>query len=240
MSGHFMSFEATASLRRDAEAFISHIQKGDSAPQNALLQRVLDAFITQCLDTYCVTPVEVVGLSPIGRKIVITAVATVRKTAQLVVGRIIRKLSNRDMQPLAEYMDEVMVRDRCNPAGIAWVAFPLDGALVEQFRAMQRQAHSSVAPQDSIILVKPFQVIADEAISYLFQEPVDMLRLGPVLSRMAQLGIDSTRTVIAGMINRTFSTMEPSQVAATLDYFCGLIGDGHSAAYIERGALELA
>ncbi len=41
---HFMWFEASASLRQNAETFIQNIHKGERAPQNGLLQRVLDEF----------------------------------------------------------------------------------------------------------------------------------------------------------------------------------------------------
>ena len=241
MSGHTMSFVATASLRRDAETFISNIQRGEKSPQNALLQRVLDAFIAQCLDTYFVRPAELVGLNPVGRKIVVTAVATIRKTVQMVVGRIVRKLSNREMQPLADYIDSVMLRDRRNHSSLALIAFPLDEPVVEQFFAMQRQAHAPDADRNSnASLVTPFQTIASEAITYYFQEPVEMLRLGPVLRKMSQLGVDTTRSVVSGVIARIFSTMTPQQVAATLDYFCGLISEGAPDLAPVADMLELA
>lgn len=223
MSGHYMSFAATATLRLDAETFISNIHSGDKLPQTRLLQRVLDGFINQCLHCFFMAPMEVVGLSPIGRRIMVTAVATIRKTVQLVMSRIIRKLSNRDMQPLAQFIDELMLRDPGDPDGLAFIAFPLDEKLGCEFHRLRQRAHQDPCDQVVPELVASFQSMADTAISRLFSEPLATLKLGPVVGKMTQLGIDSTRSVTGTMIRRIFSTMNQQQVAATLDYFCAMI-----------------
>ena len=224
MSGHYMSFEATASLRHDAETFIANIHKGVAASQSLLVQRVLDAFVNQCVETYFIAPADVAGLSPMSRKILVTAIATIRKTVQMVVGRIVRKLSNREMQPLAQFMDEIMFRDHSNPDGLAFIAFPLDAQLADRFRRMQ-QASRERQPQALAETVESFQFMAEEAITYFFDEPVAMLRLGPVLGKMARMGIDTTRSVTNTLIRRIFSTLDEQQLMAVLDYFCGLITD---------------
>lgn len=216
---HFMWFEATTSLRHNTETFIQNIHKGERAPQNDLLQRVLDEFVAQCLEIYFLIPMERADLGPMGRKIVTTAVATLRKTLQMVLGRIVRKLSQRDMRPLAEFMDRVMLRDHASLRGTSYVAFPLEPQSAAQFRHMQQLAHSSDPAAISSVILS-FQTIADEAVTYFFAEPIDSLRLGPVLGKLAQMGIDSTRSVIIGLIRRIFSTMTSVQVANTIDYFC--------------------
>lgn len=214
-----MWFEASSSLRLNAETFIQNIHGGERAPQNDLLQRVLDEFIAQCLDVYFLQPTDRVGLGAMGRKIVVSAVATLRKTIQMVVGRIVRKLHYRDMRPLAEFMDRVLLRDVDNPNGAAFVAFPLEDDTVHLFLRMQLQVQSqdSSAP---LQVTEGFQRIADEAVSYLFAEPVSGLHLGPVLGKLADMGIDTSRSVIHALIRRIFSTMTPQQVADTLAYFC--------------------
>jgi len=218
MSGFFMAFEASPSLRHNAESFIQYIHQGDRTPQHDLLQRVLDEFVLQCLETYFSAPAQRAGLGPMGRKIVVTAVATLRKTIQMVVGRIIRKLHNRDMQPLAEFIDGVLLRSRAGRQTTAFVAFPLDLDTVQQLRALQLQSRSAGSRTDD--LVASFQGMADEAVTYFFADPVASLRLGPVLAKMAQLGIESSRSVIGSLIRRIFSTMTSQQLADTLDYFC--------------------
>lgn len=239
MSGHYLSFAATAALRHDAETFIANIHKGFPASQSLLLQRVLDAFVNQCVDTYFIAPADIAGLSPMGRKILVTAIATIRKTIQMVVGRIVRKLSNREMQPLAQFMDEILFRDRTDPVGRACIAFPLDEQLAQRFHQMQlaSQGHQ---PQVLGEIVESFQFMADEAITYLFDEPIAMLRLGPVLGKMARMGIDTTRSVTATLIRRIFSTLDEQQLGAVLDYFCGLIVSEVPAIDADSARLELA
>lgn len=218
-SAHFMWFEASTSLRLNAETFIQNIHRGERSPQNELLQRVLDEFISQCLEVYFLLPMERVGLGQMGRKIVVSAVATLRKTIQMVVGRIVRKLHYRDMRPLAEFMDRVLLRDQANRPGAAFVAFPLEADTVHLFLRMQLQVQSNDAAAPAQV-TEGFQRIADEAVTYLFAEPVSGLHLGPVLGKLAQMGIDTTRSVINALIRRIFATMTPPQVADTLDYFC--------------------
>lgn len=222
MSGHYVSFAATASLRQDAEAFIANIQSGERASQSMLLQQVLDAFVNECLQVFFLTPADVVGLSPIGRKLLTTAIATIRKTLQMVLGRITRKLSNRDMRPLALFMDEVMVRDRRNPNGPAFITFELEDNLGEELQQMQ-QSFRDGCPGATEKMIIAFQTMANDAIVEIFAEPVAMLNLGPVLRKLAEMGIDTTRSVTLGLIRRLFGTLSNEQLAAVLDYFCGMI-----------------
>lgn len=217
--GHFMWFEASTSLRHNAETFIHNIHRGDRNPQNVLLQRVLEEFVSQCLEVYFLVPMERAGLGPMGRKIVVTAVATLRKTINMVVGRIVRKLHERDMRSLAEFMDEAMLRDEAHPQGRTFVAFPLDPDTVHQFMRMQLQISAGDAAVSNLV-VEGFRRVADEAVTYLFAGPIEELRLGPVLGKLAQMGIDSTRSVISGLIRRIFSTMTQQQIANTVAYFC--------------------
>lgn len=224
MSGHYLGFAATPALRRDAETFILHIHKGFAASQQGLLQQVLDGFINQCLETFFITPGEVAGLSPMGRKILTTAVATIRKTVQMVVGRIVRKLSNREMQPLARFIDEVLFRNPDQPGQPAFIAFELEADLAGRFRQLQVSCQGAgPVPQAAVVAI--FQSVAAEAISSLFEEPVRSLHLGPVLNRVALMGIDTTRSVVGSLIRRIFSTLDDAQIRAVLDYFCGMILD---------------
>ena len=66
-SEHLMWFEASYTLRHNAEQFIQNIHEGDRTPQNGLLQRVLEELVSQCLETYFLAPLEKVGLDPLGR-----------------------------------------------------------------------------------------------------------------------------------------------------------------------------
>ncbi len=236
---HFMWFEASASLRQNAETFIQNIHKGERAPQNGLLQRVLDEFVVQTLETYFTIPTDRIGLGPIARKMVVTAVATLRKTIQMVVGRVIRKLHNKDMRSLAEFMDQVMLRDYASRQGTNYVAFPLETSTVQQFQDMQQRAHSE-DPLLSAHLIAAFQTVADEAVTYLFAEPVQGLRLGSVLDKIAQMGIESTRSVITGMIRRIFSNMTPQQSRDAVDYFCFHISTAEQLGIAAKGRREWA
>ena len=222
MSGHYMSFEATATLRRDAETFIANLQRGERASQSLLLQQVLDAFVNQCLQVFFLAPADVAGLNPVSRKLLTTAIATIRKTLQLVVGRITRKLGNREMRPLAQFMDEVMFRDRSRPDGLAFIAFELDDDLSEQLQQLQRACRAGNTDVTDAMVVA-FQTMAEEGITRFFAEPVAMLNLGPVLRKIAEMGVDTIRSVTATLIRRLFVMLSHEQMAAVVDYFCSMI-----------------
>ena len=236
---HYMWFEASASLRHNAETFIQNIHRGERSPQNDLLQRVLEEFVSQCLEVYFLAPMERAGLGPMGHKIVVTAVATLRKTIQMVVGRIVRKLSHRDMRPLAEFMDRAMTRNHAGAQGVTYVVFPLEPETVHEFLRMQLHVRST-EPAAPAAVAEGFQRIADEAVTYLFAEPVEALRLGPVRGKLSLMAIDSTRSVISGLIRRIFTTMTPQQVSDTLDYFCQHIATAEQLGVIAQPQREWA
>lgn len=239
LPGHFMWFEASPTLRQDAETFIQNIHQGVRSPQNALLQRVVEAFVGQCMEMYFLVPAERVGLGAVGRKLVVTAVATLRKTLQMVLGRIVRKLGLREMRSLAEYMDQILLRPVDGAMGAAYVAFELEPGTVQRLGYLQQQSRAGGQTVPAQVIAA-FSAMADEALAHLFADPLSGLTLGPVLGRLVQMGLDTSGSVINGLIRRIFSTMTQAQVAAALDYFCQQISSAEELGSRASRTLEWA
>ncbi len=226
LSVFFMAFKTSVRLRQNTEAFIANLAAGQVQPQSDLLMRVMEDFVDEAIQVYFVQPMEVAQLNPVGRKMVMVAVTTIRKTAQLVLGKVLKKLSNEELVPIAEYMDEVMFRDRCNPEAAGFIAFPLSNELRERFRQIAQRAHTGQPHQVVPDLVEAFSAITDEALKAFFEKPVALLKLGPVLKKMTVLGVDTTRSATNTLLKKLFNTMEPSQLVASIDYFEALMIEG--------------
>lgn len=233
---YFMAFEVTERLHRNAEDFIQRFvytnRPGDRP--HALLQDVMDEFMAECLRVYFVETCARAGLSPTSRKIVDSTVAAIRKTVSFVLGKIVYKLDREQMKDIAVYMDSVMQRERGDLSVPAWVAFPLEKAWVENFRKLKADADRSQVAPDVQPLVDAFNVLADTAIEHFFVAPLQTLALGPILRRMAEMGIETTRAATSTLLKQIFKTMTLEQTREVLHQFDDMIVLGPAHKAVER------
>lgn len=230
---YFMAFLVTGRLHRNAEDFINRFVYANQPGErpHALLQDVMDEFIYECLRVYFIDTCAKAGLSPTSRKIVESTVAAIRKSVSFVLGKIIGKLDRQQMREVALYMDEVMQRERGNLAVPAWIAFPLTKDWVENFQQMMNQFDQASSVQDVQPLIDAFVNLADVAISHFFEAPVQAIALGPILKRMAEMGIETTRAATRTLLKQIFKTMTLEQIRDVLHLFDSMIvlGPAHKA-----------
>lgn len=231
---YFMAFEVTERLHRNSEEFIQRFVYSNRPGErsHALLQEVMDEFMAQCLRVYFVETCARAGLSPTSRKIVDSTVAAIRKTVSFVLGKIVYKLDREQMKEIALFMDSVMQRERGDLSVPAWVAFPLEKEWVENFRKLKTSADRSRTALDVLPLVDAFNALAETAIEHFFVEPLQTLALGPILRRMAEMGIETTRAATSTLLKQVFKTMTPEQTREVLHLFDAMIvfGPAHKAA----------
>lgn len=231
---YFMAFEVTERLHRNSEDFIQRFVYSHRPGERSheLLQEVMDEFMAECLRVYFVETCARAGLSATSRKVVDSTVAAIRKTVNFVLGKIVYKLDREQMKDIALYMDGVMQRERGDLSVPAWVAFPLEKAWVENFRKLKAAADRAQAAPDMQPMVNAFIHLADTAIEHFFVAPLQTLALGPILRRMAEMGIETTRAAISTLLKQIFKTMTLQQTRDVLHQFDAMIvyGPAHKAA----------
>lgn len=232
-STYFMAFAVSDRLHRNSEDFIDRFvynhQPGERS--HALLFDVMDEFIYECLRAYFVETCANAGLSPTSRKIVDSTVAAIRKTVGFVLGKIVHKLDRQQMKEVAIYMDEVMQRERGSFAVPAWIAFPVPEAWVHQFRSLQTRTLQSDEVPELATLVDPFTELTDMAITHFFESPLQLIELGSILKRMAEMGIDTTRAAICTLLKQVFRATTLQQTRDILQQFGSMVvlGPAHQA-----------
>lgn len=225
---YFMAFSVSDRLHRDAENFIERfVYSGNPGDRShALLFNVMEEFVYECLRVYFVEPCAKAGLSPASRKIVDSTVAVIRKTVAFVLGKLVYKLDRQQMKAVAQYMDEIMQRERGSFAVPAFIAFPLPEKWVKNFCTLEAEARSSVNPPDLDRLVVPFNELTDLAIEHFFEAPLNLISLGAMSRRMAEMGIETARAATRALLKQIFKTMTPEQIRDILALFNAMIARG--------------
>lgn len=226
LDANFMAFRTSSSLRNNAENFIQNIRSEVASSQADLLHQTMMEFVDHCLEVYFLKPTEVAKLQPRSLKIIELTVNTIRKAVNMAMGKIIKKLSNAQMAPISGYMDSVMFRDREDFTAPAFIAFPIPNDLKLRFRHIAHQAETG-SPQSVVPdLIAAFDEIAEIALDYFFEQPVKLLNLGPILRKMADLGINTTQAATHSLLRKIFKTMNDQQLKDSIGYFESLIVEG--------------
>ncbi|CBL44491.1 hypothetical protein HDN1F_09080 [gamma proteobacterium HdN1] len=219
--GHYMAFEASDTLHRNAEDFIQrfvYTKQPGSEPQ-VLLYKVMEDFINECMQVYFVDVGVKAGLSSGSLKVVETTVGVIRKAVGFVLGRVVNKLEPKQMLAVAQHMDRVMLRARGNLSVPAWIAFSLPEEWVTAHFSAHYSLHQTTSAPDVPKLISLYSELADISITEFFETPLQLIGLGPILRKMTDVAIDTARSATRGLLKQIFKNMSREQIGEVLNIF---------------------
>ena len=104
-----IAFISSSGLRQDSAKLIANIEAHSTASQAELMIKIVNDFTNEILQVFFLDLTALLALSPFMEKVVASSVNTIRSTTQTVSRKIIHKLDNTQLQPLADYMGSVML-----------------------------------------------------------------------------------------------------------------------------------
>ena len=163
----------------------------------------LNSVVNAALDFYYVKPsANDNTLSPMAKKAADSVVNTVRKAIHLVIQRVFKKMSLKDLTTMACYMDSMGITN-LQEGGLSYIAFPLNNALQDQLSVVMSRINSeSEIECYSTDLIGLFSNIVKEGARYYYHKPTEMVDVGGFTKKAADLGIDTTVKGIQGLIRR--------------------------------------
>lgn len=226
----YAAFPASNKLQDLNTCFISNINSGVSHSQSALLVEGLNQFVDECLDYYFLRPVEMVRLGGVGRKVVNGGVSAIKKTAKLAISKIVSKLSNEELKPIAAYIDSMMIEVKKGDRTITYIAVPVSEQLSGGLRSATHNGRNgdphSVAGDFSYALCD----LIDESLAQYFEEPLSLLHMGFLMEKMAKVATESTRSAAHTVVKKVPKTMSDKELLMFFDFADSLLLDSQSLA----------
>lgn len=224
LSFTFVGIPNSEDLRQRIEAFISNIRNNVPEDQIPLLKGVLEDFLDEGIDTLIIGGARAMRLHGMPLKVVELLVSTTKSTCHMLSNRILRKMSNADVRQLAEYMDVLReVREREDGSLQSWTAIPIDAPLMQRidaFRALARaqEAAAHIRELELIILA-----LMDAIVEHLYTRTLHNLKLGPIASRMVELGYKAVHSGAHAMVGKVLPSLSAEQISSAIEFCYGLI-----------------
>lgn len=214
----YSAFAASQALSDINHQFLTAMETGTSEPQAPVFIELLHLFMDEVLDSYFVGPMEMVRLNNMGRKVVTAGVNTIRKTSKLAITKVVKKMSNEELKPIAGYIDGIMIRPEPGSDDPTYVAVPITDDLYQRLtdatnRGREAGPHS-VTEDFSLALCE----LINESLNHYFEVPISMLKLGFVTEKVARVAMESGRAASQTVVKRVPNTMNEKELLTFFDF----------------------
>ena len=210
-----VAFRSSDILHEKTDGFIRRMHGGASRPEPKEIEAIMGIFIDEALTAFLTRAAEAAQLSPGMMKVVRMTTQTISKTTHLVVSRSAKKLDLQQNRAAADYMD--LVRQPAPGENFWYVAFPVDEEMAALGKSLPGlcEENPEKARQE---LVRYLLALTDQAIDWYFERPMALLQFGPVLRKLASMGVETTRKASRSLINNLVPKLNAEQLKASAEF----------------------
>ncbi len=223
---HYTAFAASESLRCLNESFVAELATSPSRSLAPDIVRLLELFSDECMDAYFLSPVEMIDLNPMGKKIVLGGVSAIKKTIKLALRKVLGKVPNSELVPLADYIDSMLLKPEEGGDLPTYIAVALPDELYQRIVDVVKRGRDTephlVAKEFSIALCE----LVDVAIESYFERPIEMMKLGYLSEKIARLANDTVSSGAKTVIKKVTKTMRNKELLAFFWFAESIIVDG--------------
>ena len=203
------------------ELLVQNLRDNVPEHQGRLYSQVVLDLVDESLATFFIGPMDDIGISPMGEKVVRAGVTSVKKAVGVLVSTLGKKLTNKERMPLAEYLWGVVYidEDKDDPRQNAYMASPINSALDRDLTQiiLDIEAGETGASIEERLIATLLNV-SDIALYIFFAKPLELLQLGLVMRKASQMAYEGTRAAIRGVIKKVFKGMGEQELRGVAKY----------------------
>ena len=220
----YIAFASSEHLHSTTDGFIHRMAQDSPRPEPETIETIMVSFLDEALDAFFVQPQEFLGLGSGIRRIVNMTVDTISKATRMVVTRTAKKMDLAQNHASAEYMDTMRLCHTDPENNETWyIAFPIDEALREQGELAIAAARKGYTQSARNQITEFLLALTDVGLYWYFEEPMKLMKFGPVIQRAVNMGVETTRKATKSTISKVFPKLDDEQLHAAADYIEGLM-----------------
>lgn len=219
-----VSFLASDPLHTSTHEYIELMNSG-ARPNAALLAEVMNHFTADSLNAFMLRPMEELGITGSQRKLVEFAADTVQKSSAVVLKATVNKLDHGQHKLSAQFMDSMRLQ-LPHQEGDAWfVSFRAPQDFTSRARASMARSRE-LGPQAELQeTIQVMKTLTDLALQNYFEQPLKLLKFGPILSKVSQVALVTVRKGTYSTIESLLPKLSEEQLLRGVDYFDSLLVD---------------
>lgn len=217
----FIGFPIPEDVHGRMDTLVQNLRNEIKDHQGKLYAQVVLDLVDESLDTFFIRPLSDIGINSSGEKLVRAGVSGVKKAVSVLVGTLAKKLTNKEMTPLAEYLWGVIYNDlsKEDPVGNTYMASPIGSPLdLELNKIVSDIEAGETGLEIQERLVTSLLEVSEISLDIFFAQPLNMLKLGMVMRKASQMAFEATRAAIRGVIKKVFKGMGEEELRGVAQY----------------------
>lgn len=220
---YYLGFKASESLHQCADEVLENRANQSVKPYAPMMNELVKYFVPELLDSFLIQTADAVGLSPRASKIVHGAADTIGKASSVLVGKLLAKRSNDELEGMVSFVDETYLRAATCSNGANSVGCEIDKDLYDQMKRLvadvQAGKTQEVMPELHDVMIKTVDVVLDG----FMLKAISLLKINFVLRKICDATIITCRGAGHMVVNKVFKSLDDDQMKRLADYFDELI-----------------
>ncbi|MFZ5722899.1 MAG: hypothetical protein ACOY33_04490 [Pseudomonadota bacterium] len=221
MASIYVAIPSPARLEENTDRFLAAMNSGTREPQNVLFTDIAFDFVDTMLEGLFHGPTRQIELTGFRRKLVDSLGGLIEKTTHGLIRSVVAKLSNEELRRLQGFVEE----RRLVIDGKPYVSFPLPPHFTTRYQAMHESTMSG-SPVSGEARADVMNEFTDIALDYMLKRPVDLLKLGFISRKAADLGYSSMRSLAHSTVRKLSADVSLEENQRLSTYFYQLMREG--------------
>lgn len=221
MASIYVAIPSPGKLDANTDSFLAAMRSGSRQPQNQVFTEIAFDFLDVMLEALFYGPTRQIEHTGFRKRLIDGLGSLIEKTSHGLIRTVVAKLSNDELRALEGFVAE----RRLYIDGVSHVSFPLPPHFTTRFEALHEATMSG--NRDNVEQqVEVMSEFVDIALDYMFKKPIDLLKLGFIARKGADIGYSSIRSLAHSTIRKlaTDVSLEENQRLST--YFYNLMKEG--------------
>lgn len=224
----YIRYSASQQLDDLVQRYIDQLEGPDPQSDLNTLLAIMDQFVKESVDTFVLRPAEHAGLKPAYLKMIHSLSKLVEKSAMMLVNKVAKRMSLQDHLNAAAYMRQVRLIEEHGGVRTADIVFPIHADFAELGWATREKMMDGYA-KDPVVLgegVKFLHEVIDVANLWVFEKPMEILNLGPLMRKLATSTVSTVKKATHSLIDTLVPKISEAQTIACAEYFADIVGPG--------------
>ncbi|MBV1921180.1 MAG: hypothetical protein KUG73_10905 [Pseudomonadales bacterium] len=205
---YFLAFPASAELIVAADKVLDLHATQATESWVPHFDALIDLFVPGFLNAFLVDTCDAVGLSPRSSKIIHSTTNTLSKTISLMVGKLLKKRSNEELIPMAEFIGEVYLRENQCSSGKNSVGCEIDKVLFDEIHRVTGEVREGHLEEVRSELAEVMLRVVDATIESMMVRTIGLLKTNFVVTKICDAAVATCRGAGHMVVNKVFKNLD--------------------------------
>lgn len=214
---YVLAFPASARLARNSDLLINNLRSGTRESQSRLGAEVANDFADEVLKAMISNSLDPSRMSKVNIALMNQLVKLIQKSVHVLINKVVAKLDNQQLQPLADYIQETRLELDTTEGMKTHIVCPLSDEYVELFRRIENAVEQGDKDNQVPHVGQFIDAMSTASITHFFKKPTSLLDLGMLSRKIVDTSYVAVKKGTAAAVRSLVKNMNGNDVVFFLE-----------------------